>query len=559
MKNLRCLIAGAGILSVCAALAQPTQVPATADPGRLRERFDAPATAPSEASLPEPNGAAQDVLPQAVRALRVTLRAIRVEGSTVYSDAQWQAYTGPYLGREISGADIFALAQALTVRYRNDGYFLSRVIVPPQSLAEGTVTLRAIEGHVARVVIEGDPRLRSRLEEIAGKIQAARPLSAQVLERYLLIANDFPGVQLRSVLSPSQTVGAADLTLIASVKDVEGFVSFDNYGTRYLGPGQATLGLTGNQLLGVNDQWRVIAAGTGNTEMAYAQISYSQVLNAEGLTLALLASQARTQPGDSLRAYDIRGYSDAASLTLSAPWLRTRNHSLLARLSYDHADIRSDILGARVSDDQIRVLRTGLTWRRLDVLEGQNSLDVDFSRGLGGTKASDLLKSRVGADGQFNKLTFDYARYQPLGARWGLSFGLAGQWTQDTPLLSSEQFALGGRRYGRAYEAAELVGDRGLALRLEPRYAVPGGGGHGLRAYHLYGFYDIGEVSRVGPPSAGTPSRQSLASAGFGTRLFLAGTASAQFEAAWPLTKPVASQPEDSRAVRLLASLLIQF
>lgn len=558
MRFIQGMLAAVLLLSAWGVLAQPVVPPATAEPGRLRERFDIPAAASTETRLPELKGATDAVLPEAVKALRVTLRTIRVEGSTVYTPAQWQAHTGPYLGREISGSDIFALAQALTVQYRNDGYFLSVVIVPPQSLAEGTLTLRAVEGYVASVRIEGDPRVRPQLEEIAAKIQASRPLSAQVLERYLLIANDFPGMRLRSVLSPSQTVGAADLTLIASVKDVEGFASIDNYGTRYLGPNQATLGVTGNQLLGVNDQWRFIGAGTGNTQMSFAQLSYSQVLNVEGLTLGLSASQARTQPGDTLRAFDVRGYSDAMALTLSSPWLRTRNHSLLARVTYDQADIRSEILGARVSDDKIRALRTGLTWRRLDALDGQNNLDVDFSRGLGGTQGGDALKSRVGADGHFSKLTFDYARYQPLGGRWGLTTGLAGQWTADTPLLSSEQFALGGRRYGRAYEAAELVGDRGFALRLEPRYAVPVGGS-GLRSYHLFSFYDIGEVSKVGNQSASTPVSQSLASAGFGTRLFMAGPATAQFEAAWPLTKPVASLPDDGKAVRLLASLLIQF
>ncbi len=558
MRYIHGTLAAVLLLSAWGVQAQAVVPPATAEPGRLRERFDAPPAAPWEVRLPELKGATEAVVPEAVKALRVTLRAIRLEGSTVYTPAQWQVQTDPYLGREISGNDIFALAQALTVRYRNDGYFLSVVIVPPQSLTEGTLTLRAIEGYVAGVHIEGDPRMRAQLEEIAAKIQASRPLSAQALERYLLIANDFPGMRLRSVLSPSQTVGAADLTLVASVKDVEGFVSIDNYGTRYLGPNQLTLGLTGNQLLGVNDQWRFIGAGTGNTQMFYAQLSYSQVLNAEGLTLGLSASQARTQPGDTLRTFDVRGYSDAAALTLSSPWLRTRNHSLLARVTYDHADIRSDILGAHVSDDKIRALRTGLTWRRLDALDGQNSLDVDFSRGLGGTQGGDALKSRVGADGHFSKLTFDYARYQPLGARWGVSLGLAGQWTADTPLLSSEQFALGGRRYGRAYEAAELVGDRGLALRLEPRYAVPVDGS-GLRSYQLFSFYDIGEVSKVGNQSASTPVSQSLASAGFGTRFFMAGPATAQFEAAWPLTKPVASRPDDGKAVRLLASLLIQF
>lgn len=558
MRAIHGVLAAVLLLSAWGVQAQAVVPPATAEPGRLRERFEAPPAAPTDARLPELKGATEAVVPDAVKALRVTLRAIRVEGSTVYTPAQWQVHTAPYLGREISGSDILALAQALTVQYRNDGYFLSVVIVPPQSLADGTLTLRAIEGYVASVRIEGDPRLRPLLEELAAKIQASRPLSAQVLERYLLIANDLPGVRLRSVLSPSQTVGAADLTLVASVKDVEGFASIDNYGTRYLGPNQATLGLTGNQLLGVNDQWRFIGAGTGNTQMSYAQLSYSQVLNVEGLMLGLSASQARTQPGDTLRAFDVRGYSDAAALTLSSPWLRTRNHSLLARVTYDHADIRSDILGARASDDKIRALRTGLTWRRLDALDGQNSLDVDFSRGLGGTQGGDALKSRVGADGHFSKLTFDYARYQPLGARWGLSTGLAGQWTADTPLLSSEQFALGGRRYGRAYEAAELVGDRGLALRLEPRYAVPVGGST-LRSYHLFSFYDIGEVSKVGNQSVSTPVSQSLASAGFGARLFMAGPATAQFEAAWPLTRPVASLPGDGKAVRLLASLLIQF
>lgn len=558
MKYVRWMLAAALLLSAWGVQAQAVVPPATAEPGRLRERFDAPATAPAEARLPELKGAAEVVLPEAVKALRVTLRAIRVVGSTVYTPEQLQAHTARYIGREISGSDIFALAQALTVQYRNDGYFLSVVIVTPQSLAGGTLTLRAIEGYVASVHIEGDPRLRARLLEVAEKIQSSRPLSAQVLERYLLIANDFPGMRLRSVLSPSQTVGATDLTLIASVSDVEGFTSIDNYGTRYLGPNQLTMGVTGNQLLGVNDQWRFIGAGTGNTQMFYAQLSYSQVLNVEGLTLALVASQARTQPGDTLRAFDVRGYSDTAALTLSSPWLRSRNHSLLARATYDHTDIRSEILGARATDDKIRALRLGLTWRLLDALDGQNSVDLDFSRGLGGTQGDDALKSRVGADGYFSKLVFDYARFQPLGTRWGVSTGLAGQWTRDTPLLASEQFALGGRRYGRAYEAAELVGDRGLAFRLEPRYAAPVGGTV-LRSYHLFGFYDIGEVSKVGSQSASTPVSQSLASAGFGTRLFLAGQATAQLEAAWPLTKPVASLPDDGKTVRLLASLLVQF
>lgn len=541
-----------------AAQAQTVVPPASTDPGRLRERIEAPLSPPEAARLPELRGAGQGPLPESARALRIILSAVRVEGSTVYSAGQLQAWTSPYVGREVTGAEIYALAQALTTRYRNDGYFLSLVIVPPQSVAGGVLTLRAIEGYVAQVRVEGDPRLRERLQEIGAQIQATRPLSAEVLERYLLIANDFPGLRLRSVLSPSQTVGAADLTLIASVRDVEGFYSYDNYGSRYLGPGQSTAGLTVNQLLGINDQWRLIGAGTGNSEMGYVQLSYTQTIGIEGLQLNASASQARTRPGDTLRAFDVRGYSDAWTLGLAYPWLRTRNQSVSVRIAYDHADIRSDILGARVSEDHIRALRAGLGWRVLDALGGQNTLDLDYSKGLGGTQEDDPLKSRVGADGQFSKVTMEYTRQQPLGGRWSLGLGLAGQWTPERPLLSSEQFALGGRRYGRAYDAAELVGDRGWALRIEPRHHGASDG-YWLRAWQLFGFYDVGEVGRFGTQSAGTPWHQSLASAGLGTRLHLVGSATVQLEAAWPMTRTPASQSGEGKSARLLGSLIISF
>ncbi len=542
----------------CSALAQVDTSPPTTDPGRLRQRFDVPVPPATGVQLPELKAAGAEGLPEAVKAIRVTLHEIRIDGATVFTSEQLRTQTDAYLGREISGSDIFGLAQALTAYYRNAGYILSLVVVPPQSPGDGVLTLRVIEGYIAEVYVEGDARVSSELLTMAAKIKASRPLQAQVLERYLLIANEFPGVQLRSVLSPSQAVGAADLTLIASVKPIEGFASVDNYGSRYMGPNQATLGVSANQLLGVNDQWRYIGVGTGGTEMAYHQLSYSQTLNGEGVKVGVSVSQARTQPGDTLRAFDVRGRSETVSLSLGYPLLRTRNQSVLTRLVSDTTDIDSDVNGSRRTEDRIRALRAGLSWLLYDRFDGQNTLEVDLSQGVGGTTQGDALKSREGANGMFSKLVFDYTRVQPLSARWALTLGAAGQWTGDTPLLSSEQFALGGRRFGRAYDAAELVGDRGLAVRLEPRFSnsttQPW-----LPAYQLLGFYEIGEVTKVGVQSAGTPATQSLASAGFGARLFLVGNVMAQLEAVWPLTKPLANSGGNDKAVRLLASLMVRF
>jgi hemolysin activation/secretion protein len=549
------------LLLMWASMAAAQPAPSTADPGLLRERFDLQPPPTREPAPTERQDERTEVLPDSLRAIRVTLKSVEIEAATLLPGGVLQAQADSYTGREITGSDILTLTSALTAMYRNAGYMLTLVVIPPQSLADGTLTLRVIEGYIDRVNVQAgvgiSPHVAARLAEIGEEIRASRPLQASVLERYLLIAGDFPGIELRSVLAPSRTPAAADLTLIAKVKSFEGFAALDNYGSTYLGPGQLSVGVIGNQLLGVNDQWRVIGVSTGNSEMAYGQLSYSQVVSTEGLKFSAVASRARTRPGDILEPFDVRGSADTFSLSVSYPLLRSRNESLIARATYDRSDVHTDILGTRVIEDRIRALRLGLSWRLLDRLDGQNNLEIDFSQGLGGTDESDLLKSRAGAKGVFNKLVFDYERTQFFTPNLSLALGVGGQWT-NTPLLSSEQYTLGGRRFGRAYEPAELVGERALAFRIEPRYAAAINS-PGFRSYQVFGFYDIGKVWRLGSPTPGVPSSQSQASAGLGIRLFMQKNIAASLEAAFPLTKSIASDAGNPRDVRLLGSLLVRF
>lgn len=545
-----------GAMLAPAALAQVApQLPPTIDPGRVQERV-APPRAPRGAEIPELKGSQREA-PEALKAVRVTLKSVRFEGVSALPVERLQSQAQPYLGREIAVAEIFELARALTATYRGAGYILSQVIVPPQSLADGVLTLRVIEGYIATVRIEGDSDARRTLAALGEKIMASRPLQAGVLERYLLIANELPGIQVRSVLAPSQQPGAADLILLVSPKRVEGYVSLDNYGSRYLGPAQLSASVAVNRIAG-DDQLRVLATAAGESEMGYGELAYSRVLTSEGLRLGASASTTHTRPGATLEPFEIRGRADTAGVSLAYPFVRTRNSSLIGRALFDYRDIDTDILGARVIEDRIRALRLGLGWLQLDRFDGQNTLYVEFSQGLGGTQADDPLKSRAGADGEFRKTTFDYERFQPLGANFGVTLGLGGQWT-DEPLLSSEQFALGGRRFGRAYEPAEIVGDRALAARIEPAYFGRGAGA--LQSWQLYGFWDGGTVWYRDDPVSGQRPAQSLASAGFGTRLFAGRTLSATLEAAWPLTRPVASSVPygEGSSVRILGSIVARF
>jgi hemolysin activation/secretion protein len=533
-------------------------LPPTIDPGRIQDRLDPPRAPQRPLRLPELKDPKTGPS-ESVKAMQVTLRSVRIEGASTRAAAPLQAHVDQLIGREISVGRIFELAGELTALYRREGYILSQVIVPPQTLTDGALTLRVVEGYIAEVRIEGeaDEAAKRSLAALGEKIKASRPLHASDLERYLLNANDLPGIQLRSVLTPSKTPGAADLVLIATQKRVDGFVSLDNYGSVYLGPGQLSGALSINRLLG-DDQLRILGTGAGDSEMGYGELAYSRVLNSEGLRLGASASTTHTRPGDVLKPLEIRGRADAASLSLGYPLLRTRNSSVLGRALLDYRDVDSDLLGFRVIEDRIRALRVGLTWLQLDRLDGYNTFTVEVSQGMGGTKQEDILKSRIGADGKFSKATFDYERVQPLGGNFSVTLGMGGQWTSE-PLLSSEQFALGGRRFGRAYDPAELAGDRALGLRMEPAYTGRGGW---LQSWQLYGFWDGGQVWYQDDPNLTIPREsESLAAAGFGVRLFGSRYLSATLEAAWPLTRPVASQVPDNKGndVRILGSIVARF
>ena len=119
--------------------------------------------------------------------------------------------------------------------------------------------------------------------------------------------------------------------------------------------------------------------------------------------------------------------------------------------------------------------------------------------------------------------------------------GVAGQWSAD-PLLSYEEFSLGGEQFGRAYDYGEVTGDDGVAGSGELRYC-DSTRWPWLSEYQVYGFYDIGAVWNETP--GGGTTRDSLASAGAGLRLFLTSRLRASFEAAKPLTRMVQTTDDE--------------
>jgi hemolysin activation/secretion protein len=505
----------------------------------------------------------QKVAPQApAQDSRFVLRSVRVEGATAYSTEELNKPFAPLIGQEIAASRIFEIASELTARYRRDGNILSQVVVPEQNISEGNVRLVAVEGFIDAVQVRGE---RSTDDAVVAShvktLQAARPLTSAVLERELLLMNDLGQSSARGTLAPSaQTPGAADLVVDLARERAAVSLGTNNRNSRSLGPRRVTLDL---EYYGALASWDHISLQGGsslNDELGYAGLAYGGLLGHSGAQWNVGVTGVRSKPGKAANLPDdsnLKTESLSAVAQVSYPLLRSRSRNLYARASLTSFDGQSELLLEPLSDDRIRAVRVGLAFDAADRGNGIDLLDVEVSQGLNsfgaretGTTNSPL--SRINGNTKFTKLSVYAARLQSFGADWSGLLAITAQHAFST-LLAPELFAYGGELFGRGYDAAELVGDSGIAAKLELRYTLPIPQLAGIAT--PYTFYDWGRVERRDPLNEAESAKAS--SWGAGVRFSGVHSRVQSFiEYAAPIDLDVAA--EGNRDARVFAGLQIQ-
>jgi len=540
----------------CSAVAQAA---GTALPGQIEKQFQKPpemrATEPSPVVVPE----ADQPAPSNAQDIRFMLTQLVIEGATVYSEDALLADYKSRLNTEVALSDIYQIASALTAKYRNAGYILSRVVVPAQSVEGGMVHLKVIEGYVAEVIIEGaDGDQRKLVESYAAHIKQSRPLTNAVMERYLLLMNDLPGAFARAAIKSSGSEpGASEMTVQFFQQKVQGGLSLDNLGGKQLGPLRISGDVELNSVLGWQESTALRAVSSGNERLNYLSLSHDERIGSEGGKLNLSAYLVRSKPEDLLFIpLDEKTSSDSAALTYSYPLIRSRSQNLYLRGTFSAYNGDTKFFGVEITRDHIRALRLGATYDLADSLHGVNLLDIELSQGINGLGSSDNhdpMLSRFNGRVDFTKTVLYAARLQSLAPKWSVLAAVNAQYA-FTDLLSPELFSFGGEQFGRGYDPSELVGDKGAAMKLELRYTgtLPT---KFVSSYTAYGFYDIGKVWQRSQDAL--VSSESAASAGLGLRMSLGQYVSGFVEVAKPLTRDVFA--EGNRDARGYAGLSIRF
>jgi hemolysin activation/secretion protein len=470
--------------------------------------------------------AAKPGLPPEAQKIKFQLNGVNVVGNRVFSDAQLRPIYAKDLHKTIAVARLFEIVQSITNYYRNSGYILSRAILPPQHVKGGIIKIEVIEGYIADVTVTGKPRgAKCMVLKYGNKIKECPPLKISRMEKYMYLANEIPGTQVRAVLSASKTEkGAADLAMVTENRPVTAYASYDNYGTRYIGPQQMTGNIALDSFLKSGDMGQVTFSKTPKgIELTYLDANYTLPIGAEGLRWQFGGTRVLTHPLFILQPVQINGLNSNYYTMLTFPAIRERSKSLTFRGGFNYLDTWVTTFGQQLYTDHLRSLDLGLTYTFADKWYGSNFISTDLRQGLpiwdytANTNINTAQTSRPGGRGRYTKIALTLSRVQAIKGPWSIYGIFQGQWA-FMPLLAPEQFTFGGPVIGRGYDVAEIIGDRGMDGSLELRYdwAIQR---FKLQNLQFYAFYDAGVVWNY-ELIGGVPLRQSGTSTGLGVRFY---------------------------------------
>lgn len=482
------------------------------------------------------------VAPANANNVTLSVRKFEIVRSSVYREADFAALTDPLLHKTIPLTAIYELAARITARYGQDGYVLSRAIVPPQEFdgRGAVVRIEIVEGYVDEVVWpEGlKRRYRDFFSNYEAGITADRPINIKTVERYLLLASDLPGLRFSSTFKASRNhKGASTLVVTVREKLLSAVASIDNRGSDGRGPWEAQVSGTLSNVLGQHEELSVkyATAVPSTDELQFVEGSWKQVLNSEGLTFAFTGSYNTGVPGlPPLEAIDYASRGMVFTAMLAYPVIRSRDENLTLLGTVFAEDVTSTALSAPFTDDRLRGGRLEAVYDTADTFGGINLAQLTLSHGidgLGSTKNDNLLASRLDGRVDFTKVELLATRTQSLAQvlpGFSLYGAVYGQYAAD-PLLVVEQCSYGGKTFGRAFDPSTLTGDNCVTSLAELRYDLSVPESFKLGA-QVYSFIDRGYVDR-NTVSAGTPKDQWASSAGAGVRLNWLDNASLGLEA----------------------------
>ena len=497
---------------------------------------------------------------------RFTLSDAQFEGAQRAPEVDLTDTFAGYAGRELPLSVLCDIRAAANSALRSAGY-LASVEIPEQNLSDGVPDFRIVFGRLTALRVRGDAGPSEELvERYLRKLTDEDAFNTNQAERYLLLADDLPGVDVRLSLRPAAGGAPGDLIGEIAVVRQRGSagVSFQNLGSKAIGRFGGLLRSELYDLTGLGDRTTVAVYSTLDfDEQQTVQLGHDFRVGGEGLRFGVGLTYSETDPSLGLEPLDVRSETVIASAFASYPVQRTRQSNVFADFGFDLVDQDVEISGVPLTRDRLRTIYVRLSgdWtdfnsvQRIDgyspfepklrfrySIEARQGLDMFSSspdcrpNPLGCVVGGAPPPARIEADPTSFVLRYDGGleyRPDPL-----LTFVLdASAQATSSPLPAFEEFAAGSFSIGRGYDPGAVLGDNGIGGTFELRYGSLAPKEVDALAIQPFVFTDVAFVwNEDRSRRALNPDR--LWSAGGGLRAAWGSRVQADFALAQPLVTP---------------------
>lgn len=416
----------------------------------------------------------------AAPAARFDVFEYEVQGNSVLPALAVEAAVLPFMGAQRTLADVEAARGALEKACQNAGFLTVFVDLPEQRVADGLVRLNVTEGRIERLRVTGARHFsQGFIRETAAALQAGGLPNFNTLQAQLADLNRTPDRQVQPVLRPGREPGTVEVELkvkdrlpLSATLDLHNKHAANTTPTRLVGSLRYDNLLQRDQALALT----LISAPEALQESQVLVANWTSPLaDQASLVTSLVLSNSRVEP----LGATVLGKGFTLGLRWALPLLAADSvHSV--SLGFEYRDLKQRVAngGSEVSTPlrylPLQASHTG-QWRH----EAGASTVLISSLALGlrgllarsvpcpGTTLSGLQDqfacNRDGADGGFVTLRGDLRHGRAFA---GGALALRGAWQLAMqPLVSGEQFALGGADTVRGYFESEASGDQVLAQR----------------------------------------------------------------------------------------------
>ena len=226
--------------------------------------------------------------PRGAEGLTATLGSVSVEGGFPELAAQTAQIVQGLEGRQVTLAEIYAAASAIEAAHARAGFVLARVSVPAQDLRNGgPLRIVVTDGFIETIDVSHLPgHVRHAVWARVAALQGQRHLRFHDIEQALLIANDTPGLTLRSTLLRGGQPGGTVLLLEGNAQLVSGSIGAENQYDPSLSTWGINAQLSLNSLLGLGEQFDGFVASGYDLSKAFSNSSPVSV-GGGGVTLPI--------------------------------------------------------------------------------------------------------------------------------------------------------------------------------------------------------------------------------------------------------------------------------